>query len=35
LPYGEEGVLVAEIDLEKASGLLAGRFAPNRYQEER
>jgi predicted amidohydrolase len=35
LPYGEEGVLVAEIDLEKATGLLASRYAPNRYQEER
>lgn len=35
LPYGEEGVLVTEIDLEKATGLLASRFAPNRYQEER
>jgi predicted amidohydrolase len=31
LPYGEEGVLVAEIDLEAATGLLASRFAPNRY----
>lgn len=34
LPYGEEGVLVAEIDLEKATGLLASRFAPDRYRPE-
>lgn len=33
LPYGEEGVLVAPIDLEKATGLLAVRYAPERYQE--
>jgi len=33
LPYGEEGVLVASIDLEKATGLLAARYAPDRYQE--
>ena len=33
LPYGEEGVLVQEIDVEKATGLLAGRFAPERYRE--
>ncbi len=31
LPYGEEGVLVQEIDLEKATGTLAARFAPDRY----
>jgi predicted amidohydrolase len=31
LPYGEEGVLVAEVDLERATGLLAARFAPERY----
>ena len=31
LPYGEEGVLVQEIDLEKATGLLASRFAPERF----
>jgi predicted amidohydrolase len=35
LPYGEEGILVQEIDLEKATGLLARRYAPDRYQEER
>jgi predicted amidohydrolase len=33
LPYGEEGVLVQAIDVEKATGLLASRFAPERYQE--
>ena len=31
LPYGEEGVLVRDIDLERATRLLAGRFAPERY----
>jgi predicted amidohydrolase len=33
LPYGEEGVLVQDIDVEKATGLLARRYAPGRYQE--
>ena len=33
LPYGKEGVLVQEIDLGEATGLLAGRYAPDRYQE--
>jgi predicted amidohydrolase len=33
LPYGEEGVLVREIDLVAATGLLAGRYAPERYRE--
>jgi predicted amidohydrolase len=33
LPYGQEGVLVQEIDVEKATGLLAARYAPERYQE--
>jgi predicted amidohydrolase len=33
LPYGEEGVLVQEIDVEAATGLLAARYAPERYQE--
>ncbi len=32
-PYGEEGVLVQAIDVERATGLLAGRFAPDRYRE--
>lgn len=31
LPYGQEGVLVQEIDLDAATGLLAKRFAPERY----
>jgi predicted amidohydrolase len=33
LPYGEEGVLVREIDLDAATGHLAFRYAPERYQE--
>jgi predicted amidohydrolase len=33
LPYGEEGVLVQEIRPEDATGLLASRYAPARYQE--
>jgi N-carbamoylputrescine amidase len=33
LPYGEEGVLVQEIDVEAATGLLAARYAPERYRE--
>jgi len=33
LPYGEEGLLVQPIDLEEATGLLASRYAPDRYQE--
>lgn len=33
LPYGQEGVLVQEIDIQKATGLLATRYAPDRYQE--
>lgn len=33
LPYGEEGVLVASIDPAAATGLLAGRYAPERYGE--
>lgn len=31
LPYGEEGVLVERLNLESATGLLASRFAPERY----
>lgn len=31
LPYGQEGVLVQTIDLEKATGFLANRFAPERF----
>jgi len=33
LPYGEEGVLVAAIDVAKATGVLARRYAPERYRE--
>jgi predicted amidohydrolase len=33
LPYGEEGVLVQEINVEQATGLLATRYAPGRYEE--
>jgi predicted amidohydrolase len=33
LPYGEEGVLVQRIDVQRATGLIAARFAPARYQE--
>ena len=33
LPYGQEGVLVQALDVEKATGLLAARYAPGRYQE--
>jgi predicted amidohydrolase len=31
LPYGQEGVLVQEIKIEEATGLLARRYAPERY----
>ncbi len=33
LPYGQEGVLVQPIRVEEASGLLASRYAPDRYRE--
>ncbi len=33
LPYGQEGVLVQAINVEEATGLLATRYAPGRYQE--
>jgi predicted amidohydrolase len=33
LPYGQEGVLVQGIKLEEATGLLAARYAPERYRE--
>jgi len=35
LPYGQEGVLVQAIKVEEATGLLAARYAPERYQEIR
>jgi predicted amidohydrolase len=33
LPYGEEGVLVQAINVEEATGLIAARYAPERYRE--
>jgi predicted amidohydrolase len=33
LPHGQEGVLVQEIRIEEATGLLASRYAPERYEE--
>lgn len=33
LPYGEEGVLVQAIDPEKATGVLAARYAPERHRD--
>jgi N-carbamoylputrescine amidase len=33
LPYGQEGVLVQTIEVEEATGLLAARYAPERYRE--
>jgi predicted amidohydrolase len=33
LPYGQEGVLVQPINVDEATGLLAARYAPGRYQE--
>jgi predicted amidohydrolase len=35
LPYGQEGVLVQTIKADEATGLLARRYAPERYQESR
>lgn len=35
LPYGQEGLLVQSINAEEATGLLARRYAPERYQEEK
>ena len=34
LPYGQEGVLVQRVDLDRATGLLAGRYAPERHRED-
>jgi predicted amidohydrolase len=31
LPYGQEGVLVHDVDLAEATGLLAARYAPERH----
>ena len=33
LPYGQEGILVQAVNVEEATGLLATRYAPERYQE--
>ena len=33
LPYGQEGVLIQTIEVEQATGLLAARYAPERYRE--
>ena len=33
LPYGQEGVLVQTVKVEEATGLLATRYAPERYRE--
>jgi hypothetical protein len=33
LPYGTEGVLVQPIDVAQATGLLAKRYAAERYGE--
>jgi predicted amidohydrolase len=33
LPYGHEGVLVQPIDTDLATGLLASRYAPERYRD--
>jgi predicted amidohydrolase len=33
LPYGEPGVLVHAIDVDRATGLIATRYAPGRYRE--
>ena len=35
LPYGQEGVLVQALELEEATGVLAQRYAPERYRESR
>lgn len=35
LPYGQEGVLVQAITVAEATGLIATRYAPERYQEFR
>ena len=35
LPYGQVGVLVQAIDVEAATGLLATRYAPERYRDLR
>jgi predicted amidohydrolase len=34
IPYGEEGLLVAELDLSKATGLYASRYRPEFYPQD-
>ena len=34
LPYGQEGVLVQDLDLGAATGLIATRYAPDRYRDQ-
>ena len=33
LPYGDDAVLIHDVDVSKATGLLASRYAPSRYQD--
>ncbi len=33
LPYGQEGILTAALDVNQATGLLAARYAPERYRD--
>jgi N-carbamoylputrescine amidase len=33
LPYGQEGLLVQSVNAEEATGLIAARYAPERYRE--
>jgi predicted amidohydrolase len=33
LPHGQEGVLVQAVNVEEATGLIANRYAPDRYHE--
>ena len=33
LPYGDDGVLIHDVDVSRATGLLASRYAPTRYQD--
>ena len=33
LPYGQDAVLVHDVDVSKATGLLASRYAPSRYED--
>jgi len=33
LPYGQEGVLVQDVKLEEATGVIAVRYAPERYRD--